>query len=171
MTRFIVFVLLTAMTLLGTEAPSEFSSDGTPGVTFNKDDLPILQRNCQMCHRPNGIAPMSFLTYSSTRPWAKAIKAAVINRQMPPWFADPHYAKLRNAPKLTQANIDTLAAWADTGSDEGESADLPPDVHWVEGWRIRPDVVVSMREPYVVHAKGQGEIRQFVVPNPFKQDT
>jgi len=171
MTRFIVFVLLTAMTLLGTEAPSESPSDGTPGVTFNKDVLPILQRNCQICHRPNGVAPMSFLTYSSTRPWAKAIKAAVINRQMPPWFADPHYAKLRNAPKLTQANIDTLAAWADTGSDEGESADRPPDIHWIEGWRIRPDVVVSMREPYVVHAKGRGEIQQFVVPNPFKQDT
>ena len=36
---------------------------GTP-VTFNKDVLPILQRNCQACHRPGEIAPMSFLSYN-----------------------------------------------------------------------------------------------------------
>jgi hypothetical protein len=171
MTEFLIFVLLMASTMMGTQASSSVASDGAPGVTFNKDVLPILQRNCQTCHRPNGIAPMSFMTYGSTRPWAKAIKAAVINRQMPPWFADPHYAKLRNAPRLTQRDIDTLMAWADSGSQEGDSADRPPEAHWVEGWRIRPDVIVSMPEPHVVHAKGQGEIRQFVVPNPFKQDT
>jgi hypothetical protein len=34
-----------------------------PGpVTFYKDVLPILQKNCQGCHRPGNIAPMSFLT-------------------------------------------------------------------------------------------------------------
>src|SRR2546428_13531584 len=53
-------------------------------VTFSKDVLPVLQRNCQNCHRPGNIAPMSFLTYESTRPWAKAMKAAVGSRKMPP---------------------------------------------------------------------------------------
>jgi len=53
-------------------------------VTFNKDVLPILQRNCQTCHRPNNIAPMSFLSYETTRPWAKAMKTAVVTRKMPP---------------------------------------------------------------------------------------
>ena len=43
--------------------------------TFNKDVLPILQANCQQCHRPGEIAPMSLLTYTEARPWAKAIKA------------------------------------------------------------------------------------------------
>jgi len=32
---------------------------------------------------------MSLLTYQSARPWAKAMKAAVATRKMPPWFADP----------------------------------------------------------------------------------
>ncbi len=32
---------------------------------------------------------MPLLTYESTRPWAKAIKVAVVTRKMPPWFADP----------------------------------------------------------------------------------
>ena len=44
MTRFLVFVLLTAMTALGTENPSpSVASDQSPVVTFNKDVLPILQ--------------------------------------------------------------------------------------------------------------------------------
>ena len=48
----------------------------TSAPTFYKDVLPVLQTNCQECHRPGEAAPMSFLTYESTRPWAKAIKAA-----------------------------------------------------------------------------------------------
>src|SRR2546422_4160632 len=116
MTRALVFVLLAAITALGTEMPPPpVSTDQGKPVTFNKDVLPILQNNCQMCHRPGGIAPMSLLTYDNARPWAKAIKTAVLSKQMPPWFADPHYGGFRNAPKLTQADITTLAAWADNG--------------------------------------------------------
>ena len=75
MTRFLVFVLLMAMTAFGTQISSpSVPSNQAPAVTFNKDVLPILQNNCQACHRPGEIAPMTFLTYESTRPWAKAIK-------------------------------------------------------------------------------------------------
>src|SRR5437870_13717822 len=74
-------------------------------VTFNKDVLPILQRNCQTCHRPGNIAPMSLLTYESARPWAKAMKAAVVTRKMPPWFADPQYGHFSNDPSLKQEEI------------------------------------------------------------------
>src|SRR5207344_1895851 len=80
MTRFLVFVLLAAMTALGTQISSPpVPSDEAPSVTFNKDVLPILQNNCQTCHRSGGVAPMSFQSYESTRPWAKAIKTATLN--------------------------------------------------------------------------------------------
>jgi hypothetical protein len=69
------------------------TNTSSPTVTFNKDVLPILQKNCQTCHRPGQVAPMSFLTYQSTRPWAKAMKAAVATRKMPPWFADPQVGR------------------------------------------------------------------------------
>ena len=64
---------------------------GATKVTYNKDVLPILEKNCQSCHRPGEIGPMPFLTYEGVRPWAKAIKEAVLTRKMPPWFADPRY--------------------------------------------------------------------------------
>ncbi|HKF58110.1 MAG TPA: hypothetical protein VKJ45_21835, partial [Blastocatellia bacterium] len=42
-------------------------------VTFCSDIAPILQRSCQECHRPEGVAPMSLLTYDEVRPWAREI--------------------------------------------------------------------------------------------------
>src|ERR1041385_2590464 len=77
-------------------------------VTFHKDVLPILQKNCQTCHRPGEAGPMSFLTYESTRPWAKAMKEAVLLRKMPPWFADPKIGHFVNDRSLKQSDIDTL---------------------------------------------------------------
>src|SRR5262245_13989475 len=171
MTRFLVFGLLTAMTALGTEISSPTTpSDQTSIKTFNKDVLPVLEQNCQTCHRSGGVAPMSFTTYESTRPWAKAIKAAVINKKMPPWFADPHVGEFRNAPQLTQADINTLAAWVDSGATEGNAADKPKAIEFADGWRIQPDVVVSMPTPYRINPRGAGEVRQFVIPNPFTED-
>jgi len=156
----------------GAQVPSApaLPSDGST-VTFNKDVLPILQRDCQVCHRPGEVAPMSFLTYESTRPWAKAIKQAVLTRKMPPWFADRQHGPYRNAPKLTETDIKVLAAWADNGAPEGDAKDRPAPVEWVDGWRIKPDVIVSMREPFHIPAKGRGEVIGFDIPNPFSQDT
>src|SRR4249920_1116240 len=92
-------LLITAAVALAADAP----------VTFHKDVEPILQRNCQSCHRPGQAAPMSLLTYQSARPWAKAMKAAVATRKMPPWFADPRYGHFVNDRSLQQADIDTIA--------------------------------------------------------------
>src|SRR6266513_2916122 len=97
-------------------------------VTFTKDVLPILQKNCQTCHRPGEIAPMSFLSYKDTRPWAKAIKSAVVSRQMPPWGADPNYGHFANDRTLSDAAIKALVAWADGGAVEGNAQDAPPPV-------------------------------------------
>ncbi|HZI50311.1 MAG TPA: cytochrome c [Terriglobia bacterium] len=171
MTRFLVFVLLTAMTALGTEITTPSASSNQTPATFNKNVLPVLQKNCQVCHRPGGVAPMSFMTYESTRPWAKAIREAVVSKQMPPWFADPEIGDFRNAPKLTNSDIKTLAAWAETGAAEGNTKDKPADIQWTDGWQIKPDVVVSMQEPYRLAARGSGEVKQFMIENPFKEDT
>src|SRR5919201_2048152 len=117
--------------------------DSTP-VTFHKDVLPILQKNCQSCHRPGEIAPMSFLTYKDTRPWAKAIKSAVVTRQMPPWFADPNYGHFANDRTLSDATIKTLVNWADGGAAEGDAKDAPRPVAFHEGWGLKPDLIPEM---------------------------
>src|SRR6185436_10503637 len=97
------------------------SAAAADSVTFNKDVLPILQKNCQSCHRPNQIAPMSLLDYKSARPWAKAMKAAVASRKMPPWFADPGIGLFTNDRTLAQKDIDVISKWADAGAPEGDA--------------------------------------------------
>ena len=151
-----------------------FAADlvATPNnVTFNKDVLPILQRNCQVCHRPGEIGPMSLLTYQSTRPWAKAIKAAVVSKTMPPWFADPRFGQFRNERRLTDAEIATLAAWADNGAPEGDAGDMPVPLRFTDGWNIRPDLIFRLPKPLKIPAKGTIEYTYVAVAAPFKEDT
>ncbi len=142
-----------------------------PAATFNKDVLPILQKNCQGCHRPGQIAPMSLLTYKDARPWARAIKNAVVSRTMPPWFADPNYGHFLNERRLKQSEIDTIAKWSDAGAPEGDAKDAPRPVQWPEdGWQIKPDYIVE-GPTYDVPAKGIVEWTWFVVPGGFTKDT
>ena len=140
-------------------------------VTFNRDVLPILQKNCQVCHRPGEIGPASFLTYESTRPWAKSIKTAVLTGKMPPWFADPKYGHFANDRRLSDADIRKLAAWVDAGAIEGDSKDKPAPIAWTDGWNIKPDVVLGMAKPYHVPAKGAVLYTYFLVPTGFTRDT
>ncbi|PWU05074.1 MAG: thiol-disulfide isomerase [Terriglobia bacterium] len=112
-------------------------------TTFSRDVLPVLQKNCQGCHRPGQIAPMSFLSYKDARPWAKAMKTAVLSRKMPPWSADSRYGPYLNDRSLKQPEIDAIVRWADGGAPEGDLKDAPPAVSFPEGWLIQPDVIVE----------------------------
>ncbi len=69
---------------------------------------------------------MSLLTYTDARPWAKAMKAAVVTEKMPPWFADPNFGHFANDRRLSAAEIETLSSWADGGAPEGDKHDAQP---------------------------------------------
>jgi hypothetical protein len=152
-------------------AGTAFSADS---ITFHKDVEPILQKNCQSCHRPGQAAPMSLLSYESTRPWAKAMKTAVVTRKMPPWFADARYGHFTNDRSLKQADIDVLAQWADLGAPEGNASDAPAAVKWPEdGWEIQPDFIVNGPE-FAVPAKPKANVIEWTyitVPSGFTEDT
>lgn len=140
-------------------------------VTFNKDVTPVLQKNCQGCHRPGEAAPMSLLTYQEARPWAKAIREAVILKRMPPWYADPHYGKFSNDRSLSKSEIDTLVAWADGGAPEGDPKQAPAPARFVNGWNIGvPDLILEMPEEYHVPAAGTIKYEYFTIPTQFTED-
>ena len=112
---------------LGVAGPGSMlvAADPNPTVTFNRDVLPILQNRCQTCHRPGDIAPMSLLNYQQARPWAKAIKSAVLLRRMPPWHADPAHGEFSNDRSLTPSEARTIVQWVDSGAPEGAPKDAP----------------------------------------------
>lgn len=142
-----------------------------PTVTFTRDVAPILYSRCANCHRPNQMAPMSLLSYEEARPWAKSIRQRVVNREMPPWFADGAHGEFVNDARLPQREVDTIAAWVDGGAIKGDVKDLPPQPVFSEGWTIgEPDVVLAMPE-YDVPADGVIPYLYFTVPTGFTEDT
>jgi len=158
-----VAVLLIMMSMVGVAAAKE--------VTFNKDVLPILQQNCQACHRPGEIGPMPFLTFEETRPWAAAIKKAVLSRTMPPWFADIRVGHFTNDRTLDDDDIKTLVKWVDGGAPEGNPKDKPFPRQWTDGWNIKPDVIYEMPRSLAIPEQGALEYIYVLLPAKFPQDT
>src|SRR5215469_2071806 len=143
----------------------------SPKVTFSKDVAHILQQHCQTCHRPGEGAPFSLLTYEDARPWARAMKKMVQQREMPPWFEDGHTEKFANNRSLTQAEIDTIVAWANAGAPKGNAEDLPPPKQWVEGWSIpKPDVIFQLPKPFSIPESGVLEYQYVILPTGFTED-
>ena len=139
--------------------------------TFSADVAPILYENCANCHRDGQVAPMPLTSYQEVRPWARAIRTKVVDREMPPWFADPRYGKFKDVLALSQAEIDTIAAWVDGGAPEG-AGPAPEAPAFAGAWLHDrpPDYVVEM--PLDVELPAQGEIPYMEVwmENPRKED-
>ncbi len=114
---------------------------------------------------------MSLMTYEQARPWAKSIRQAVLTKKMPPWFADPHFGKFANDRSISQADIDTIAAWVDAGAPEGSPKDAPAPRTWVDGWVAgKPDLIVKAPEAFNVPAKGDVPYQWVIVPTNLKED-
>ena len=144
---------------------------GTSNVTFYRDVLPILQERCQGCHRPGEVGPMAFGPYDQTRPWAKAIKQAVLLKKMPPWNADAPAGRFHNDPRLSQQEIDKLVAWADSGAPAGDPKDAPRPATFPDGWSIdQPDQIFAVPTPFQIPATGTLEYTYIIVPTGFKED-
>jgi hypothetical protein len=140
-------------------------------VTYAKQVSRILQKGCQSCHRPGETAPFPLLTYEDARRHGRMIKEVTTQRRMPPWHADPRYGQFANCRRLTDTEVETLAAWVDAGMPRGDDRDLPPPVKWAAGWRLgTPDLVISMPEEFQVPARGVLPYQRYVVDPGFKED-
>lgn len=143
----------------------------TGTVTFTKHVAPILQKNCQQCHRPGDIGPMSLTTYEEVRPWARAIKVRVAAREMPPYRYDKvGIQHLKGDLRLSDADIQTIVKWVDSGAPAGNPADMPPRPKFPDGTRWAwedefgpPDLIVPTK-PYTLPAEGQDRWWRPIVP-------
>ena len=148
----VALIAASAGTSLAGQAPA--SGD----VTFTRDIAPILQRSCQNCHRPDGVAPMPLITYEDVRPWARAIKQRTSigphRGVMPPWYIEKNVGiqQYKDDPSLSDREVAMIAKWADSGAQRGNPADMPPARKFEDGntWLIgTPDLIVSTRDVVV----------------------
>jgi peroxiredoxin/mono/diheme cytochrome c family protein len=144
-------------------------------VTYSKQVARILQKNCQECHRSGEAAPFKLMNYGDAAAWSEAIREAVTEKRMPPWFADDSdKGKFKNDRTLSPEDKATLLSWVDQGCPEGDPADLPAARPYPDGWVLgKPDEVFTMPEAFPVPAeapKGGVPYQYFFVGEPFKED-
>lgn len=140
-------------------------------VTYCKDVAPIIQTQCQGCHRPGEVGPFSLMTYRHAVKWADDVNEYVQNRKMPPWKPVGSDGMFRDERGLTEAEIATIAKWVDGGMKEGDPRDLPPARSYTDGWQLgEPDLVVEFPEEMVVGAHGRDLFRCVVMPTNLTED-
>src|SRR5262249_26811318 len=140
---------------------------------FCSDIAPILQRSCQECHRPEGVAPMSLLTYEEVRPWAREIEEKVVQKIMPPYYVAGQIGRFVGDPRLTDEEIRKIRSWVDSGAPKGDPSKLPPPRQWVcSPWQAgTPDLVLKMPRPFTINPDMQDGYAFFVMDYVFEQDT
>ena len=113
---------------------------------------------------------MSLATYEEARPWAKAIKEELLEKRMPPWHAMKGYGEFRNAPSLTQREIDMIVNWVEGGAPKGDENDLPPAPLFSDDWQLgNPDLVLKPEGELKIPADAD-EFRTFVLAPNLKDD-
>ena len=155
-----------------TSAVPAANQGAAPAVTFHKDVVPVLQKNCQSCHRPGQIGPFSMLTYKETRPVGEGDQAGggdsercrrglriratatsiTTGRSSSRRSTRLPHGSMQARPKGSGgcAAADRVARQAAGRSSRTSAFDLPP---------------------YPVPAQGIVEWERIAFPAPFKEDT
>jgi len=109
------------------QAQVSFASTNDADVTYSADVASIIQENCTVCHRAGGIGPMELVTYENVQMYAPLIKIKVVNRIMPPYYYDNDVGiqELQHDWRLSQEDINTIAAWVDQGAPLGNRDEIP----------------------------------------------
>ena len=149
------------------------AQDADRDPTFAKEVAPIFQRSCQVCHRPNNMAPMSLMTYREARPWARSIKQKVMAREMPPWHIDKNVGiqAIKGDRSLSDEEIGTIVRWVDAGAPMGNPADMPEPVELSDfgAWTIEPDVIVTS-PPHTVPSEAGDWWGNYIVESGITED-
>ena len=140
-------------------------------VTYSKQVARIIQEKCQDCHHPDTAAPFSLMNYEDAVNWSAMMKEVIQQRRMPPWHADARYGEFSAERRLSQDEVDTVVAWINDGTPEGDPKELPAPVEYPDGWRIgKPDLVIELPQEVSVPAKGTVPYLYFETDPKFTED-
>ena len=159
--------------VLGLPAPAYPHKPITTNILFKNEIAQIFQRKCFQCHSDNNLA-MSLTSYTVARPWARAIREEVLEREMPPWSAVKGYGHFANDLSLNQREMEIILSWADGGAPSGvlkaEEGIVPVYVPPAPLWdRGEPDTVLPIGRGHDVEAGAALTVKRFVVATTFSK--
>jgi tetratricopeptide (TPR) repeat protein len=135
--------------------------------TFSADIAPLVYRRCAPCHRPGEAGPFSLITYDDVSRRAAQIARVTRSRFMPPWKPLPGFVAYAHERRLADDEIALLARWAQAGAPVGERDKIPPPPSWPVGWQLgKPDLVVTLPQPWTLPADGRDVYRNLVIAAP-----
>ncbi|PCJ27063.1 MAG: hypothetical protein COA96_03880 [SAR86 cluster bacterium] len=144
------FIGLVSLVALGVQTTAVAQAQDDQ-ITYNTHVAKIINENCVVCHREGGIGPMQLTNYEQVRPWAPLIQMKVANRQMPPYAYDHGIGiqDLEGDWRLSQDDIDSVVAWVNQGSPQGDPDVIPvaPELSDPDQWSFagelgQPDLIV-----------------------------
>jgi hypothetical protein len=161
----LIAFLIAGIVALGRSAPVQSQ------VTFSEHVAPIIFNKCAGCHRPGEAAPFSLLSYDDVKKRGKLIATVTQSRYMPPWHATSDMGTFRDDRRLTDAQIQTIQQWVNSGMVEGDRKKLPVLREFTPGWQLgQPDLVIKMDQPFELPADGPDVFRNFAIKLNLKKD-
>lgn len=142
----------------------------TSPFTYTDDVFPILRDRCASCHVPQGVAPMSLMTYEDTVPWGESIRVELLARHMPPWGVDAAPTRFHNAESLTAREMNVLLTWATGGTPFGDPEKTPKPVSYQRRWPLgTPDLELPLPNEFALPGNKQEDSAEFVIPTGFTE--
>jgi hypothetical protein len=147
-----------------------WSSCGEPkDATFNEDVAPILYKHCVSCHRPDGAAPFSLMTYKEAWKKKKTILKVTKSGYMPPWPADPAYSHFLGEKFLNEQEKRVIEDWVSGGAKEGPTNALPMPPQFPGSSLLgKPDLTLTADSFFI---PGDNRDRFLLLKLPFQLDS
>jgi hypothetical protein len=140
-------------------------------ITFSRI-APIIYKNCGPCHRPGSGAPFDLLTYEDLKRHLHTVQLSINEGLMPPWPADTGYTHFSDEKVLTKKEVAMLNEWIENGAPLGDVNDIPPvPVFKGMGNAGKPDMVVSMRQPFNIDGDNKDRFIMLKIPFELPKDT
>lgn len=140
-------------------------------ISYEKEIVPILAKNCVACHSQGGIGPFPLDSYERVKGFSLMIREVIRTDRMPPYNADPHIGEWKDDMNLSIDDQRTLVNWIEAGSPRNSNAEDPLKKIAVKApeWELgSPDLIVTMPE-YKIPASGVVDYQYPVVKNPLSE--
>lgn len=148
-------------------APLATSASGTDSVpTWSSSIACIVYSHCTSCHNPTGIAPFSLMSYADALLEMAPMKHDVTQKIMPPYLPNTSYQKYADMHVLSEAEIQTIAAWVDAGGPMGDTTQAPPPPVYTSSVQITNPDLTGRIPDFTVPYTGNDLYRCFVITNP-----
>lgn len=158
-----------SLPLGATSIPEPLKIDRT--LTWWADVKPLIDSRCATCHDQGGPGRGALTTYEQVLKRKDAIKAAVVQRTMPPYLALNSCNDYDNNWSLDETQRGTIVSWIDQGAPEGESAAAAAaTLPRITKTLSRTDHILTMAAPYQPAANSD-DLRCFVLDWPGTSDT